>query len=503
MGFASIYIPEFPALAWLRPDASARARASAVVEGSAPLERVISFNRAARELGLEHGMSKVQADTSGQVLFHPRSMAEEQSAMDAVFETADLFSPRVQIVASPVNGYGSARQLAAVLLLDQTGTERLFGDAESFAQKIQRALSDLKFPANVAVAPNAEASLMLSRSYSGVTRVEQAEVQLKLAPLPLSALRCEAALLATLTRWGIRNLRELAALPEAALVSRLGQQGKHLQRLALGIEDRLFVPEEPAFVLSDQVALDSPLESLDSLLFIVSPMLDRLIKQGVNHAYALRSVTLTLALEKGAPHALEIKPAVPAQSRDLLLKLLNLKLQAEPLQAGILGVMLTAVPAVPQVSQRGLFQAQFPEPDKLELLLARLKSIVGESHVGSPMLMNSHRDDEFLIGPFQPSAGEIKGHAKPKAPRSALRRFRPPQPAKVFLRGAEPSALFWKGERLEVGTVTGPWQSSGYWWDGRRWEANEWDAVVAHPHQSLRLRHEPEPGVWYVAGQYD
>ena len=296
MGFASIYIPEFPALAWLRLDASERARASAVVEGSAPLERVISFNRAARELGLEHGMSKVQADTSGQVLFHPRSMAEEQSAMDAVFEAADLFSPRVQIVASPLNGYGSARQLAAVLLLDQTGTERLFGDAESFAQKIQRALRDLKFPANVAVAPNAEASLMLARNYSGVTRVEQAEVQLKLAPLPLSALRCEAALLATLTRWGIRNLRELAALPEAALVSRLGQQGKHLQRLALGIEDRLFVPEEPAFVLSDQVALDSPLESLDSLLFIVSPMLDRLIKQAVNHAYALRSVTLTLAL---------------------------------------------------------------------------------------------------------------------------------------------------------------------------------------------------------------
>ena len=308
---------------------------------------------------------------------------------------------------------------------------------------------------------------------------------------------------ATLTRWGIRNLQELAALPETALISRIGQQGKRLQRLALGIEDHLFVPEEPAFVLSDQVALDVPLESLDSLLFIVSPILERLLKQAINHAYALRSVTLTLELDKCASHVLEIKPAIPAQSRDLLLKLLNLKLQAEPPEAGILGVMLTGIPAVPQVSQRGLFQAQFPEPDKLDLLLARLKSIVGESHVGSPVLCNSHRDDEFLIGPFQPSAGAMKGPSRLKSTRSALRRFRPPQSAKVALRGTAPSSLFWKGERLELGAVTGPWQSSGYWWDGRCWEANEWDAVVTRPYQALRLRHEPEPGIWYVAGQYD
>ena len=503
MSFASIYIPEFPALSWLRVDASLLGRAIAVVEGSAPLERVISFNRAAKELGLEHGMSKVQADISGQVLFHPRSLVEEQAAMEVAFEAASLFSPRVQIIASPVNEYGNAKPLAAVLLLDQTGTETLFGDAENFAGKLQSALRDLKFRANVAVAPNAEASLVLARSYAGVTSVDQREVQAKLASLPLSALRCEAATLATLTRWGIRDLRELAALPETALISRIGRQGKRLQRLALGIEDRLFVPEEPAFVLVERIALDAPLESLDSLLFIVSPMLARLLKQAVDHAYALRSVALTLELEKCALHTLAIQPAVPAQSRDLLLKLLNLKLQAEPPQAGILGVTLTAVPAILQVSQRGLFQAQFPEPDKLDLLLARLKSIVGESHVGSPVLRNSHRDDEFFVGPFQPSAGTTQGKEKPNAARAALRRFRPPQPVKVVLRGKEPSSLFWKEERLELGVVTGPWQSSGYWWDGRRWEANEWDAVVVKPPHALRLRHEPEPGAWYVAGQYD
>ena len=504
MGYAAIYIPEFPSLAWLRLDPSARSHAGAVVEGTAPLERIVSFNRAAKDLGLEHGMSKVQADTSGRILFHARSLSEEETSIDLVFEAAERFSPRVQIVASPVNAYARATPLAAILLLDQSGTEKLFGSAKCFAERVRSALRDLEFPSNVAVAPNAEASLLLARSYAGVTCVDESDVQSKLAPLPLSMLRCETPMLATLTRWGIRNLRELAALPEAALVSRIGQQGRRLQRLALGIEDHLLVPEDPAFVLTDYFALDGPLESLEPLLFILSPMLDKLLRQAINHAYALRSVTIVLELEKCAPHQLEVRPAVPVQKKDLLLKLLTLKLQADPPQAGILGVRLTAEPAIPQVSQRGLFQSQFPEPDKLDLLIARLKSIVGEANVGSPRLSNSFCDDEFTMEPFTPSAHEASTSlSTPGSVRPALRRFRPLQPARVVIRGLAPSLLFWKGERLEIANATGPWQSSGYWWDGRRWDADEWDAIVPQPPQALRLRHEPEPGTWYVAGQYD
>jgi protein ImuB len=502
MGYAAIYIPEFPTLAWLRLDKSARAHAVAVLEGKAPVERVVSFNRAAKESGLTHGMSKVQADTSGQILFHLRSIPEEKAALEILFDAVGRFSPRVQIIASPVNDYAGRNQLAAVLLVDQSGTETLFRDARSYAEAIRKALQELEFPANVAVAPNAEASLLLARSYNGVTQVDAKDVRTKLAPLPLLMLSVEAATLAVLERWGIRNLGELAALPETALISRIGQKGKRLQRLAVGCEDYLLVPQDPSFVLSEHVELDGPLESLEPLLFILSPMLETLLRQAINHAYALRSVTITLDLEKASPHRLEVRPAVPVQSKELLLKLLHLKLQGDPPQAGILGLTLDVEPAIPQVAQRGLFQSQFPEPDKLDLLVARLKAVVGEDNVGSPCLSNSFCDDEFLMVPFQPSAGG-KTLPQPIAPRSALRRFRPAQQAKVVYRDAVPSILFWRGERLELGKVSGPWQSSGYWWDGRRWEADEWDAVVSQPLQALRLRHEPQAGTWYVAGQYD
>jgi protein ImuB len=275
-----------------------------------------------------------------------------------------------------------------------------------------------------------------------------------------------------------------------------------LQRLARGTEEHFLVPEEPAFTLSDHVGLDTPLESLDSLLFVFSPMLDRLLKQATNHAYALRSVSVSLDLDRGSPHEFEIRPAVPAQNRDLLLKLLNLKLQTHAPQAGIVGVTLSAEPAIPQVAQRGLFQSQFPEPDKLDLLLARLCSIVGEPNVGCPELRNTHCDDEFLMVAFQPTAESYQPVTTPAA-RLALRRFRPPQPARVLFRGSTPSLVYWKGERLQIESAAGPWQSSGYWWDGRRWETDEWDAAVGIPMQTLRLRYDREQRSWYVAGLYD
>ncbi len=80
-----------------------------------------------------------------------------------------------------------------------------------------------------------------------------------------------------------------------ALVSRSGQQGKRLQRLAAGCEDHLLVPQDPSFVLSEHVELDGPLESLKPLLFILSPMLEILLRQAIHHA------------------RLEVRPAVPIQ----------------------------------------------------------------------------------------------------------------------------------------------------------------------------------------------
>ncbi len=501
MSFAAIHIPEFPIAAWQRSSPAVRSHACVVLEGVPPQEKVVSRCGKARAAGVEHGMGKAQAEAGSTAHFRSREIEEEKAAYAGAVEIAERFSPRVEAIASPLNAYAEAHRLAVVLLIDSSGIGTLFGSAESYARKLHQELRASGFPAGIGMAPNAEASLMLARSTQKVVCADRDSVRGKLARLSTSQLPCEAKTLAVLNRWGIRTLGELAALPETALISRLGQGGSRLQQLARGEADHLLVPEEPEFTLSETTALDSPLELLDSLLFVLSPMLEAILRKAMNHAYALRSVRLTLVLERAEPHTIEVRPATPTQNREVLLKLLNLELQARPPQAGIVSVTLEAEPTQPQTAQRGLFQAQFPEPDKLELLLTRLRSIVGEDNVGSPQLQNSHGMDSFNLAPFRPSLHTGSGELLPS--RLAVRMFRPPHAVRMTWWGNQPRVLFWQGTRVMIASAAGPWHSSGSWWDGQAWDHDLWDVVIVEPIQALRLRQDHASKDWFVVGLYD
>lgn len=502
MSFAAIHIPEFPVAAWQRSSPALCSRPCVVLEGVPSQERVVSLCEKARSAGIEHGMSKVQAEAGSTAHLRSRQLEEEKAAFALVVEIAERFSPRVEAVASPLNAYAEAHRLAVVLLIDSSGTGTLFGSVESYARALYRELRAAGFPAGIGAAPNAEAALMLARSSRKVVCADRDSVRGMLARLSTSLLPCEPKMLAVLSRWGVHTLGELAALPETALISRLGQQGRRLQLLARGEAEHLLVPEEPEFTLSETTALDAPVELLDSLLFVLSPMLEALLQKAMDRAYALRSIRLTLQLERSKPHALEVRPAMPTQSREVLLKLLNLELQARPPQAAVVSVTLDAEPAQPQTAQRGLFQAQFPEPDKLELLLARLRSIAGEDNVGSPQLENRFGEQAFTLAPFRPSLHADSG-GNPLPSRLAVRAFRPPQPVRVTCRENQPRSMFWQGSHIAIASCAGPWHSSGSWWDGQAWDHDLWDVVTVEPVRVLRLRQDCASKSWFVVGLYD
>lgn len=502
MFYVAIHIPEFPIAAWQRGAPSLRAQACIVLAGVPPQEEVASLCTRAKAAGIEHGMSRAQAEAMCAVRFRARQVEEEKAAFTMVAELVECFSPRAEVLASPHNAYAEGRRLAAALLIDASGTGTLFGAPENYARKLYEELNAAGFPASIGAAPSAQAALILARSGQKILCAGYDDMRAKLAKLPVSLLPCEAKMLATLSRWGIRTLGALAALPEAALVSRLGPQGRRLQLLARGEAEHLLVPEEPEFPLSEAVALDSPVELLDSLLFILSSMLEAVLRKARERAYALRAVRVVLQLESGEPHAAEVRPATPAQNRDVLLKLLHLELQARPPAAAIVGVTLNAEPAKPHTAQQGLFQAQFPEPDKLELLLGRLRSIAGENNVGAPKLQNSHREDDFVLLPFRPSH-QSKSEREPGPTRLALRAFRPPQPVQVTCSGNRPAAIVWQGTRATVIAAAGPWHASGAWWNEEAWDYDGWDIVTAAPFQTLHLRREQASGRWFVTGLYD
>ena len=91
---------------------------------------------------------------------------------------------------------------------------------------------------------------------------------------------------------------------------------------------------------------------------------------------------------------------VPLLDPKVFLKLLQLDLNAHPPGAPIVKVHLAAEPVRPRSVQCGLFLPPSPEPEKLELTLAKIAGIVGQDKVGSLQLLDTHRPEGFLMRHF-------------------------------------------------------------------------------------------------------
>jgi protein ImuB len=300
-------------------------------------------------------------------------------------------------------------------------------------------------------------------------------------------------------------VRDLAALPEDELVVRLGQRGKQLRWLARGEHPHLLVPDEPELVLGETLALDEPVELLDSLLFVLGPMLDRILAHAAAHALAVVSVTLTLTLEGGAEHRSVIKPALPATDRAALLKLLHLYLQAHPPSAAITHIGLAAEGGKQSKVQTGMFMPQTPEPMRLDVTLARLRALVGEERVGSAQLVDSHCPDGFVMNAFgSVQAGQ---NATATRTRAAVRRCRPPVRVPMQLQGGKPATFVWERSRYMVEQVFGPWHTSGVWWQASHmWAREEWDVHAAREDGERLfcvLAYDLLSQNWVLDGMYD
>ncbi len=456
-----------------------RDRACVVMEGEPPLEQVCSLTRKARSLGLIRGMTKVEVETFSEVVLLHRSEDEETAAKAALLECAGSFSPRVE---------ESSQTYTFLCAIDIAGTEKLFGPPQILCENLRSRMQSLGITACIAASRNFQTAMISAKALTSrnpVRVIRVGEESEALAPLSLDVLNLTDDRAEIFSLWGIRTLGMLAELPEKELIARLGQEGRRLRQMARGELAHLFRPVEPEFVLRESIDLDTPIEVLDALLFVVNLMLDQVIQRASARVLALAEVKIALSLEKGAKHERAVRPALPTNDRQLWLKLLHLDLEAHPPQAAILAVTLEAEPGRTSKVQLGLFSPQLPEPSRLEITLARIEAVVGEGSVGCAVLKDAYSKENFRIEPFR--MGPLKAReASSDLARPALRKLRPAEPIFVVLSNCRPQTLFFRDLRYTVERAYGPWQSSGEWWNPLLWGCEQWD-VVARPHSGEML----------------
>jgi protein ImuB len=555
--FACIYIPDFPVEAIVRSEPLPRERALAVLEGKPPLVRVIALNERARCTGMEVGMTKLQAAIFTQAVFRQRSAEQEKSAHSALLDMAFGFSPRVEDTADDR------------LLLDLTGLERLHGAASTMARELALRVNSAGLEANIAIAANPDSAMHAACGFTGTTVIPAGEEARRLGVLPLHVLldsfdmphakksnafarereQLREQMLDTLERWGVRDFRTLALLPEHALASRLGEAGARLQRLARGAELRTLTLCEPELRFEEALELESPVETLEPLSFLLNRLLEQLCARLESRALAAHELHIRLHLERRAGDEetttaqellgdsdnvrsdahFERCLRLPIAMRDpkIFLKLLQLDLAAHPPGAPILKLWIAAQPAPLRTAQRGLFLPLTPEAEKLEITLARIISIVGEHRAGIASLLNTHRPDGFAMERFTApdEARSVTLTTSDNATTSySLRIFRPSRQLRVRTADGRPIAIYSPTESdhlLLSGEVlwsAGPWRSSGEWWAEHAnagngngttspWEREEWDIALQNQSDRsiglFRIYRDAGTGQWFAHASYD
>jgi protein ImuB len=493
--YASVHAAEFPAQALLRLRPDLRSEPVAVIEGKPPHEFVCAMNRLALQKGAALGMTRLDVEGIGGVRLLARSLETEAAARSVLLECVARFSPRIE---------EASRGTACAFVLDIGGTERLFGPPAQLSGRLRAALSDAGFRVSIAVSANYDAARIKAAVIHGVAVIAEGEEASALAKLPIASLDLEDEPGETFALWGIRTLGELTTLPEVELITRLGPDAQTWRALARGSHSHMFQPIEAAFTLREFCEFETPVEQIESLLFMGARMIDCLTARASDRALSLALLTANMQLEGGLVNKRVIRPAVPSIDRKFLLKLLQLEIAAHPPQAAVVSLELTAEAGRSGTMQLGLFAPQTPEPSRLDVTLARLRSLVGDDRVGSPVLEDSHRSGSFRIEPF--AIGAAASERVPTDRRMALRRVRPAMPIRVVQRAARPAAFRDAESRFDITAAYGPWRSSGSWWcEGER-DLEEWDVLAERGDGvfvACLLGHDRARNEWRLEAYYD
>jgi len=556
--FACFYIPDFAVQAvLLRAAAETRAElrttALAILDGPPNLPRVFATNATARRAGIQTGMTKLQVETYGGVLIpqsekiarpadpillRKRVLEEEEYAQAALVNFAGRFCPRVESTCP------------GAVILDLAGTEKLLGPWEKAARTMNTQAEEMGLEILIAMAANPDTAFLAARGFSanGVLRprpgcawagifIAAGEEAEQLASLPVDVLPISPEMLEILKGWGIREFEALAALPTVAVVERLGQEGLYLQRLARGEIDRPLLTAEANAGFVASFEFDDPVETLESLLFILNRLLQELCSKLLAAALAAQELRLAVELEvrqirrdqKEEKYQHEWKLPAPTQDRNLLSRLVQLQLEKTTFSAPVRRLSLEVIPVKPRVAQENFFAPPSPEAEKLEITLERLLGVVGAadangiSCVGSPCLVDTHRPGGFAVqhfssvdatGPqFFPKPGrggrarkdDATVEAGSDAPVIALRVFRPARETWVELDGVRPHFVRLWSRHWRVLAASGPWVCSGDWWNGAAWIREEWDVALKTPAGPgfYRIYRDRVQERWFVEGVFD
>jgi protein ImuB len=439
-------------------------------------------------------------------------------ASSTVAEIAEQFSPRFE------------RHRDDLVSVDVSGLEQLVGPPRTLGEELRREAAARGVRAHVAVAGTRMAAMVLALARPGLTVVARGDEAGALAPIRLDILEqlpdhdrtpstqstpkpSEGQTVAALSvcafkRWGLKTLGEVAALPAADLVARLGRPALAWQAIARGEDIRPLVPTLAAERFESSLELEWPIEGLEPLSFVLTRLLEPLstrLERRDRGAAVLHVLLRLVTRDAGAGrevYARRLELPTPIRDVRTLRTLALLDLESHPPAAAIDAVTVVVDPTPGRVVQHTLYARAHPTPEQLSTLVARLGALMGQDRFGAPATIDSYRPGAFVMTPFKSDHDDQRSRLRAAGASArladarchehraeagtrretlsknsaesrvvcALRRCRQPVPARVAVADGRPVRVTTDRRGIAGGSVThcaGPWRTSGHWWSQR------------------------------------
>jgi len=516
---ACLYVPDFPLAAVWRVDPDLRGAAVAVVDGHGPRATVLAVSLKAAQRGVRAGLTVAQAMAVAAGLTVRQAAPDVlRAAQAALCDAAESFSPRVEDA-----GNGLA-------YLDLSGLHRVHGSESQLATILSQRARHLGLDVQIGVAGSKVAAYLAARRGGGVAVIPPGEEWSFLAPVPLALLDPSLELAATLRRWGIRCIGELAALPANAVGTRLGPEGTHLLRRARGEDAQPLAPRPLPVHFEEGVDSDYGIDDLEAFLFVVRGLLARLTARVALRGFVCGDLRLSLRLATRGRDDRTVAVVAPSNDVKSLLALVRLHLEAHPPVAAIDAVRVVTTPEHLRAAQLDFFRPRGPAPERLAVSLARLVALCGADRVGAPAVIDSHRPETIGLAQFVNGVsgvgcredrcredrcrvsgvggwGVANQHPAPDTQHPtcfplALRAVRPPQTVEVFCERDRPAFVRGEGIAGRVVQAAGPWRVQGEWWSDDPYARDYYDAQLSDG-GVYRLYCDVPTQHWFVDGVYD
>ena len=408
----------------------------------------------------------------------PRDPAAETEALLGVAGWAVQFTP------------GVALEFPDCVLLEVSGSLKLFGGLEPLLSRLCRELKEMGWSTALAVAPTPRAAFWLvlagKREFIG----SMAELEPALAALPTGIFCRNDETLAALEAIGVRTLDKLRALPRDGVARRFGQG--LLDELDRGLgrlpDPRIFFVPPARF----RAAIELPAEitQAEALLFAARRLIVQLAGFLAARSGGVQRLVLGLKHRDRAPTEIAVGLVAPSRDAEHFTLLLRERLAGLALAEPVREIALQAEDIVPLAGNNlGLLLEQGKPPGDWGHLVERLRARLGAEAVRGIASRAEHRPEragviaDLGVKQMQLDYGE--------RPFWLLDR---PKPL------AEIDAVPHHDGRLEL--LVGPERIESGWWDGDEVARDYFVARTQNESLVWIYRERRGEGGWYLHGVF-